>query len=348
VSRLREGVVAHIDSGAPVEQLTQQLDLAAASATQLVEYLGAARAALGIVPTQKTIVFERFSTSRAACSSSSTRPSAAASTRVGLALRKRFCRKFNFELQAAATEDAIVLSLSTSHSFPLEDVARYLHSRSVRPLLIQAMLDAPMFAARWRWTATTSLALPRFRSGRKVARNCSAWRRRICSPSFPRSGRLRGERGGRARTSGASARRSDSARLSVRSDGCGGLEDLLRAMEIGEIRTVHRDLTEPSPFALEILTARPYAFLDDAPLEERRTQAVIGRRWLDEEAASGHGRLGRPPRRARSRRASSRPAESSFLIEPAPADHRLGATLFQRGIVEERVRPRGENLERER
>src|SRR6059058_5500253 len=86
----------------------------------------------------------------------------------GLALRKRFCRKFNFELQAAATEDAIVLSLSTSHSFALEEVARYLNSKSVRALLIQAMLDAPMFAARWRWNATTALALPRFRGGKKT------------------------------------------------------------------------------------------------------------------------------------------------------------------------------------
>ena len=87
----------------------------------------------------------------------------------GLALRKRFCRKFNFELQAAATEDAIILSLSTSHSFPLEEVARYLNAKTVRDVLIQAMLAAPMFAARWRWTATTALALPRFRGGRKVA-----------------------------------------------------------------------------------------------------------------------------------------------------------------------------------
>jgi len=134
VSRLREGVVAHIDSGAPVEQLTQQLDLAAASATQLVEYLGAARAALGIVPTQKTIVFERFFDESGGMQLVIHSPFGSRINRAwGLALRKRFCRKFNFELQAAATEDAIVLSLSTSHSFPLEDVARYLHSRSVRP-----------------------------------------------------------------------------------------------------------------------------------------------------------------------------------------------------------------------
>ena len=86
----------------------------------------------------------------------------------GLALRKRFCRKFNFELQAAATEDNIVLSLTTAHSFELGDVARYLHSASVRGVLIQAMLDAPMFATRWRWVAGVALALPRMRGGRRV------------------------------------------------------------------------------------------------------------------------------------------------------------------------------------
>ena len=86
----------------------------------------------------------------------------------GLALRKRFCRKFNFELQAAATEDAIILSLSTSHSFPLDEVTRYLHSNSVRDVLTQALLDAPMFGVRWRWNATISLALPRFVGGAKV------------------------------------------------------------------------------------------------------------------------------------------------------------------------------------
>ncbi len=106
---------------------------------------------------------------RAACSSSFTRPSAAASIAPGdLALRKRFCRKFNFELQAAATEDNIVLSLTTAHSFELGDVARYLHSNSVREVLIQAMLDSPMFTTRWRWVAGVSLALPRFRGGKKV------------------------------------------------------------------------------------------------------------------------------------------------------------------------------------
>ena len=121
------------------------------------------------MPTQHEIVMERFFDESGGTQLVIHSPYGSRINRAwGLALRKRFCRKFNFELQAAATEDSIVLSLSTSHSFPLEEVARYLHSSSVRDVLIQAMLAAPMFGARWRWTATTALALPRFRGGKKV------------------------------------------------------------------------------------------------------------------------------------------------------------------------------------
>src|SRR4029077_20587079 len=139
------------------------------AAEQLVEYLAAARAALGVLPTRDTIVFERFFDATGGSQMVIHSPYGSRLTRAwGLALRKRFCRKFNFELQAAATEDNIVLALTTAHSFELSDVARYLHSNSVREVLIQAMLDAPMFATRWRWGAGVSLALPRFRNGKKV------------------------------------------------------------------------------------------------------------------------------------------------------------------------------------
>src|SRR5204862_6460831 len=147
----------------------EEVGIAEPAAKQLIEYLAAGFAALGCLPTRDTLVFERFFDESGGMQLVIHTPYGSRINRAwGLALRKRFCRKFNFELQAAATEDAIVLSLSTSHSFALEEVARYLNSKTVRPLLIQAMLDAPMFAARWRWTAGTSLALPRFRSGKKV------------------------------------------------------------------------------------------------------------------------------------------------------------------------------------
>jgi ATP-dependent Lhr-like helicase len=293
VSRLREEVVGHVDKEDNAEALAKELDLAMPAARQLYDYLAAARAALGAMPTLDTIVFERFFDESGGMQLVIHSPFGSRINRAwGLALRKRFCRKFNFELQAAATEDAIVLSLSTSHSFPLDEVARYLHSKSVRPLLIQAMLDAPMFAARWRWAATTSLALPRFRSGKKVPPQLQRMAAEdLIAVVFPDqiacAENLVGER-----------EIPDHPLVNQTVRDClydamdvEGLEHLLRGMEAGEIATVHRDLTEPSPLALQILTARPYAFLDDAPLEERRTQAVMSRRWLDEESAAGLGRL---------------------------------------------------------
>ena len=293
VSRLREDVGKGLDNATARDYLTQELKLAASPAEQLVEYLAAARAALGTLPTQKTIVFERFFDESGGMQFVLHSPFGSRINRAwGLALRKRFCRKFNFELQAAATEDAIVLSLSTSHSFPLDEVARYLHSASVRALLIQAMLDAPMFAARWRWTATTSLALPRFRSGKKVPPQLQRMAAEdLLAAVFPDQiacpENLAGPR-----------EMPDHPLVNQTVHDClhdamdiDGLENLLRAIESGEIRIECRELTEPSPLALEILGARPYAFLDDAPLEERRTRAVMGRRWLDEESAAGLGRL---------------------------------------------------------
>ncbi|HLY00205.1 MAG TPA: ATP-dependent DNA helicase, partial [Roseiarcus sp.] len=210
----------------------------------------------------------------------------------GLALRKRFCRKFNFELQAAATEDNIVLSLTTAHSFELGDVARYLHSNSVRAVLIQAMLDAPMFTTRWRWVAGVSLALPRFRSGKKVPPQILRMQAEdLVAAVFPDqiacAENLTGEREvpDHPLTNQAIA---DCLHEAMDIE---GLERLIRRLEAGEIRLVCCDLTEPSPLALEALSARPYAFLDDAPLEERRTQAVMARRWRDPQSASDLGRL---------------------------------------------------------
>jgi ATP-dependent helicase Lhr and Lhr-like helicase len=293
VSRLREELVAKLDDGLSAGDLAKRLPFGASAAEQLVDYLAAARAALGVVPTQSTIVLERFFDESGGMQLVIHSPFGSRINRAwGLALRKRFCRKFNFELQAAATEDAIVLSLSTSHSFPLDEVARYLHSKSVRPLLVQALLDAPMFAARWRWTATTSLALPRFRGGKKVPPQLQRMASEdLLAAVFPDqiacAENIVGER-----------EVPDHPLVSQTIHDClfeamdiEGLEHVLRAMEAGEIRVAHRDLTEPSPLALEILSARPYAFLDDAPLEERRTHAVMSRRWLDEEAAAGLGRL---------------------------------------------------------
>src|SRR6185312_3092633 len=175
VSRLRSELFASGRAGAAPGEAAPGIapldasGMQTAAASQLVDYLAGARSILGTLPTQDTIVLERFFDESGGMQLVIHAPFGSRINRAwGLALRKRFCVKFNFELQAAATEDAIVLSLSTSHSFPLADVARYLHSNTVRPVLVQAMLDAPMFSARWRWVAGTSLALPRYQGGKKV------------------------------------------------------------------------------------------------------------------------------------------------------------------------------------
>ena len=173
VSRLRAEVAARLRSDASGTAarrwLAEDVGVGPAAAEQLIDYLAAANAAFGCLPTQNAIVFERFFDEAGGMQLVIHAPFGSRINRAwGLALRKRFCRKFNFELQAAATEDNIVLSLTTAHSFELGDVARYLNSNSVRAVLVQAMLDAPMFTTRWRWVAGVSLALPRFRSGKKV------------------------------------------------------------------------------------------------------------------------------------------------------------------------------------
>jgi ATP-dependent Lhr-like helicase len=296
VSRLRESIEAALDRGgasAAIEGLVQDVGVGQVAAEQIVEYLAAARAALGALPTLRTVVLERFFDESGGMQLVIHAPFGSRINRAwGLALRKRFCRTFNFELQAAATEDAIVLSLSTSHSFPLEEVARYLNAKTVRPLLVQALLDAPMFAARWRWDATIALALPRFRGGRKVAPQIQRMQAEdLLATVFPDQVAC-GENivGDREIPSHPLVDQTIADCLNEAMD-VDGLERVLEDLERGTIRVLACDLTEPSPLALEILSARPYAFLDDAPLEERRTQAVMARRWLDAATAADLGKL---------------------------------------------------------
>jgi ATP-dependent Lhr-like helicase len=297
VSRLRENIAGRLngqgDKQGAFEQVVQDIGLSEQSGGQLVDYLASAHAALGTLPTQKTVVFERFFDESGGMQLVIHSPFGSRINRAwGLALRKRFCARFNFELQAAATEDSIVLSLSTSHSFPLESVAHYLNAKTVRPLLVQAMLDAPMFGARWRWIAGTSLALPRFQGGKKVPAPLQRMRAEdLMAAVFP-------DQIACAENLSGPREIPDHPLVAQAVHDClyeamdiEGLERLLADIETGRVAVIARDLTEPSPLALEILTARPYAYLDDAPLEERRAQAVMGRRWLDDASAADLGRL---------------------------------------------------------
>ncbi len=292
--RLAEGAaVGRVDLSPAIDWLTGTLGLAETAARQIVEYLARARSALGALPTQQRLVMERFFDESGGTQLVIHSPYGSRINRAwGLALRKRFCRTFNFELQAAATEDAIILSLSTSHSFPLAEVWRYLHSASAEQVLIQALLDAPLFGVRWRWIATTALALPRMAGGRKVAPQLQRMKSDdLLATVFPdQVACLENIVGEREIPDHPLVRQTldDCLHEAMDSE---GLLALLRRMEGGEVELLARDLPAPSPLAMEILGARPYAFLDDAPLEERRTQAVLARRWSDPESADDLGAL---------------------------------------------------------
>ncbi|HEX7986697.1 MAG TPA: DEAD/DEAH box helicase, partial [Duganella sp.] len=273
--------------------LFEHLGLGDDAAGQIVDYLARARSALGALPTRDTLVMERFFDASGGMQLVLHSPYGSRINRAwGLALRKRFCRTFNFELQAAATEDAIVLSLSDTHSFPLDEVWRYLRSASAEHVLIQALLDAPLFNVRWRWNATTALALPRYAGGRKVAPQLQRMRSDdLLAAVFPdQAACLENIVGERELPSHPLVDQTLDDCLHEAMDSEGWLA-LLRRMEAGEVRLLSRDLPAPSPLAMEILNARPYAFLDDAPLEERRTQAVINRRWTDPASTDDLGAL---------------------------------------------------------
>ena len=274
--------------------LTEEVGITLAAAEQVVEYLAGAKIVLGVMPTQENLVLERFFDDSGSMQLVLHSPFGSRINRAwGLALRKRFCRKFNFELQAAATEDAIVLSLGPTHSFPLEDVFHYLNSKSVRQLLCQALLDAPMWNIRWRWNVTRSLAVLRRRGGKKIPAQLQRMDADdLLTAIFPDQVACLENLGGGEREIPHHPLVDQTVKdcLEEAMD-IDGLERLLTSIERNEKNLFARDVIEASPLAQEILNARPYAYLDDAPLEERRTRAVYQRRWLDPQTASDMGKL---------------------------------------------------------
>jgi ATP-dependent helicase Lhr and Lhr-like helicase len=281
------------DGQNPSQWLAQEMLLPAEAAEQLGDYFSDAFRSLGAIPSQQTLVMERFFDESGGMQLVLHSPFGNRINRAwGLALRKRFCRSFNFELQAAATDDTIVISLGTQHSFPLEEVFRYLNSKTVRDLLVQALLDAPMFAIRWRWNATRSLAVPRFRGGAKIAAPLQRMEsENLLAAVFPdQLACLEHIVGDREIPDHPLVKQTIDDCLTEAMD-VEGLEEVLRKIEHGQIRCIARDLPEPSTLASEILNARPYAFLDNAPLEERRTQAVYTRRASERNGSDGLGVL---------------------------------------------------------
>ena len=303
VSRLRAKISAKLDEADTEEGegirvpalkwLTDEVGINLGAAEQITDYLATTKIALGVIPTQKDIVVERFFDENGSTHVVIHAPFGSRLNRAwGLALRKRFCRTFNFELQAAATEDSIVLSLGPTHSFPLETIFGYLNSKTVCDVLTQALLDAPMFNIRWRWNATRALAIPRWRSGAKVAPQLQRMAAEdLLALVFPDQLACAENLTGPVEIPAhplvsQTIRDCLEEAMDIR-----GLENLLRSIERGERSLIAREMVEPSPLAQEILTAKPYAFLDDAPAEERRTLAVMNRRFVDAESAADLGKL---------------------------------------------------------
>jgi ATP-dependent Lhr-like helicase len=294
IADLREGAALAAD---PLAYLEQECGpgLGSAGAIQIADYVTAGASALGAVPTQRRVILERFFDESGGTQLVVHAPFGSRINRAwGLALRKKFCVGFGFELQAAANEEAIVLSLGPQHSFPLDEVYDYLHPNSARDVLVQALLPAPMFGTRWRWNAQRALLLERRRNGKRIPANllrmkaedllAAAFPAALACPETLPGGPIE------VPDDHPIVRQTVEDCLTEAMDVDGMLE-VLRGLRDGAIERRAIDTSEPSAFARGILSSQPYTFLDDAPLEERRTQAVMTRRILDVKTADELGAL---------------------------------------------------------
>jgi ATP-dependent Lhr-like helicase len=291
VAHIRERVFADAEPVPPF--LLEACGLDEAGAKQIAAYVRSGAAQLGALPSQTTVIAERFFDQSGGMQFVLHAPFGSRITRAwGLALRKRFCRTFNFELQAAATDNGLVLSLSDQHSFPLELVFEFLKAATVEDVLRQALLTAPMFGARWRWNITRALSVLRFSGGKRVPAPILRMRADdLLASVFPDQVACGENLTGPIRI-------PDHPLVNETIDNClreamdlDGLQSILEAIEEGRIRTVAIDTVQASAFSHEILNANPYAFLDDAPLEERRARAVQLRQTLGTDVTGGEGVL---------------------------------------------------------
>lgn len=293
VSSAEESAERPAQGKAPLTWLKDECGLDDGGAEQAVAYLLAGRAVLGAVPSQKTIVAERFFDESGGMQLVIHAPFGGRINKAwGLALRKRFCRSFNFELQAAATDNGLNISLSDQHSFPLADVFHFLHPQSVRSVLEQAVLASPVFTTRWRWVAGRALALLRFQHGKKVPPQIQRMRSDdLLAAVFPEALACQENIAGDIKIPDHPLVREAMNETLTEAMDIEGLTELLKGIADGQIRCLAVDTPVPTQFAHEILNANPYAYLDDAPLEERRARAVEMRRVLPETVLSEVGRL---------------------------------------------------------
>ncbi len=283
----------HAEFLAAVNWLERECGLDTAGAEQFVEYIVAGRAVLGAVPSQATVIAERFFDESGGMQLVIHAPFGGRINKAwGLALRKTFCRSFNFELQAAATDNGLNISLAEQHSFPLADVFRFVHSASVKAVLEQAALASPLFTSRWRWDAGRALALLRFQGGKRVAPNIQRMRADdLLAGVFPEALACQENIEGEIEIPDHPLVREAMKDVLTEAMDIEGLKRVLDDIGAGRIRCVAVDTPIPSQFSHEILNANPYAYLDDAPLEERRARAVEMRRVLPETVLSEVGRL---------------------------------------------------------
>jgi ATP-dependent Lhr-like helicase len=273
--------------------LKEECCLDDSGAEQMIEYILQGRAVLGDVPTQKTIIAERFFDEGGGMQLVIHAPFGGRINKAwGLALRKRFCRSFNFELQAAATDNGLNIALAEQHSFPLADVFHFLNAETVQPILEQAALASPIFGTRWRWDASRALALLRFQSGKKVPPQIQRMRSDdLLASVFPDVAACQENITGDIQIPDHPLVKEVMKDVLTEAMDLDGLKNVLRDMEEGRIRLLAVDTPVPSQFSHEILNANPYAYLDDAPLEERRARAVEMRRILPESVLEEVGKL---------------------------------------------------------
>jgi ATP-dependent Lhr-like helicase len=273
--------------------LKEECGLDDSGAEQIIEYIITGRAVLGEVPTQQTIIAERFFDEGGGMQLIIHAPFGGRINKAwGLALRKRFCRSFNFELQAAATDNGLNIALAEQHSFPLSDVFHYLQTETVQEILEQAALASPIFATRWRWDANRSLALLRFQGGKKVPPQIQRIRSDdLLASVFPDVAACQENIEGDIKIPDHPLVREVMKDVLTEAMDIDGLRRVLDGIRSGAIRCLAVDTPVPSQFSHEILNANPYAYLDDAPLEERRARAVQMRRMLPEAVLNEVGRL---------------------------------------------------------
>ncbi len=292
VARLLEEVTQNPESNAQ-SWLREMCGVDDAGAVQIIAYVQSGKQVLGAVPTQQRIIAERFFDEAGGMQLVIHSPFGGRLNRAwGLALRKRFCVNFDFELQAAATDEGLVLSLGEKHSFPLDAIFSFLHSNTVRDVLTQALLASPLFVTRWRWNISRSLALLRFQKGKKVPLHIQRMRAEdLLGAAFPMATACQDNHVGDVPIPDHPLVQETVRDCLTEAMDIDGLIQLLQRMESGEVQCVAVESPAPSPFAHEILNANPYAFLDDAPLEERRARAVNLRQVLPGDMGGELGAL---------------------------------------------------------